>query len=65
VLYCISLAITLIHIQLESLSNQPWFKKQLEPDAFYFAIRDVFAAFGPPYGAADNKIIPNDFFGLH
>ena len=26
------------------------------------AIQDIFAAFGPPYGAADNKIIPNGFF---
>jgi hypothetical protein len=44
------------------LSNQQWFKKQLDPDAFYLAIQDMFAAFGPPYGAADNKIIPNGFF---
>jgi hypothetical protein len=44
------------------LSNQRWFKKQLDPDAFYSAIQDIFAAFGPPYGAADNKIIPNGFF---
>jgi hypothetical protein len=26
------------------------------------AIQDIFTAFGPPYGAADNKIIPNGFF---
>jgi hypothetical protein len=44
------------------LSNQRWFKKQLDLDAFYLAIQDIFAAFGPPYGAADNKIIPNGFF---
>jgi hypothetical protein len=44
------------------LSNQRWFKKQLDPDAFYLAIQDIFAAFGPPYGAADNKIVPNGFF---
>jgi hypothetical protein len=47
------------------LSNQQWFKKQLDPDAFYLAIQDIFTAFGPPYGAADNKIVPNGFFGLH
>ena len=45
------------------MSNQQWFKKQ--PDAFYLAIQDIFTAFGPPYGAADNKIVPNGFFGLH
>ena len=44
------------------MSNQRWFKKQLDPDAFYLAIQDIFSAFGPPYGAADNKIIPNGFF---
>jgi hypothetical protein len=44
------------------LSNQLWFKKQLDPDAFYLAIQDIFAAFGPPYGAADNKLVPNGFF---
>jgi hypothetical protein len=44
------------------LSNQRWFKKRLDPDSFYLAIQDIFAAFGPPYGAADNKIIPNGFF---
>ena len=41
--------------------NQRWYKKQLDPDAFYLAIQDIFAVFGPPYGAADNKIIPNGF----
>lgn len=44
------------------MSNPRWFKKQLDPDAFYSAIQDIFAAFGSPYGAADNKIIPNGFF---
>jgi hypothetical protein len=44
------------------LSDQRWFKKQLDLDAFYLAIQDIFAAFGPPYGAADNKIVPNGFF---
>jgi hypothetical protein len=44
------------------LSNQRWFKKQLDLDAFYLAIQDIFAAFGAPYGAADNKIVPNGFF---
>ena len=44
------------------MSNSRWFKKQLDPDAFYLAIQDIFTAFGPPYGAADNKIVPNGFF---
>lgn len=45
------------------MANPKWFKKQqLDPDAFYSSIQDVFASFGPPYGAADNKIIPNGFF---
>jgi hypothetical protein len=44
------------------LSDQQWFKKQLDLDAFYLAIQDMFASFGSPYGAADNKIIPNGFF---
>jgi hypothetical protein len=44
------------------LLNQRWYKKQLDPAAFYLAIQDIFAVFGPPYGAADNKIIPNGFF---
>ena len=49
-------------INIKSLTNPKWFKKQLDPDAFYSSIQDVFASFGPPYGAADNKIIPNGFF---
>jgi hypothetical protein len=44
------------------LTNPRWFKKQLDPEAFYSSIQDIFAAFGPLYGAADNKIIPNGFF---
>jgi hypothetical protein len=52
-------------INVESLSNPRWFKKQLEPDAFYLTIQNIFTAFGPQYGAADNKIVPNGFFGLH
>jgi hypothetical protein len=42
--------------------NPKWFKKQIDPDAFYSSIQDLFASFGPPYGAADNKIVPNGFF---
>lgn len=49
-------------INIDSLSNQRWFKKQLDRDAFYSSIEEIFAAFGSPYGAADNKIIPNGFF---
>ena len=42
--------------------NPKWFKKQIDPDVFYSSIQDIFASFGPPYGAADNKIVPNGFF---
>jgi hypothetical protein len=44
------------------LTNPKWFKKQLDPVAFYSSIEEAFASFGPPYGAADNKIVPNGFF---
>lgn len=44
------------------MTNSKWFKKQLDPDAFYSSIEEAFASFGPPYGAADNKIVPNGFF---
>ena len=44
------------------MTNTKWFKKQLDSDAFYSSIQDAFASFGPPFGAADNKIIPNGFF---
>ncbi len=42
--------------------NPKWLKKQLETNAFYLSIQEVFASFGPPYGAADKKIVPNGFF---
>jgi hypothetical protein len=44
------------------LANQRWFNKQIDSDAFYTSIEEIFAAFGPPYGAADNKIVANGFF---
>ncbi|HZA71070.1 MAG TPA: hypothetical protein VE548_15350 [Nitrososphaeraceae archaeon] len=44
------------------MTNPKWFKKQLDSDALYSSIQDTFASFGPPFGAADNKIIPNGFF---
>ena len=44
------------------MANPKWFKKQLDLDAFYSSIQDVFASFGPPFGAADNKIVPNGLF---
>jgi hypothetical protein len=47
---------------IDSLVNPKWFNKQPDSDAFFSSIQDVFASFGPPYGAADNKIIPNGFF---
>ena len=49
-------------INIDSLTNPKWFKKEFDSDAFYSSIQDIFASFGPPYGAADNKIIPNGFF---
>lgn len=42
--------------------NPKWFNKQLETNALYSSIQEVFASFGPPYGAADKKIVPNGFF---
>ncbi|MGA7368281.1 MAG: hypothetical protein WBX01_04075 [Nitrososphaeraceae archaeon] len=45
-----------------SLANPRWLKKRLDLDAFYSSIQSTFASFGPPYGAADNKIVPNGFF---
>lgn len=44
------------------MTNSRWLRKQLDPDAVYSSIQDLFASFGPPYGAADNKIVPNGFF---
>ena len=44
------------------LTNSKWLKKQLDSDAFYSSIQEIFASFGPPFGAADNKIVPNGFF---
>jgi hypothetical protein len=29
------------------------------------AIQEIPESFGPSYGAAENKIVPNIFFGLH
>jgi hypothetical protein len=46
------------------LANPKWFKKQLDPDAFYSSIEEAFASFGPPYGAADKKLYQMAFFGL-
>jgi hypothetical protein len=58
----IAIYINTTTINIESLPNPRWFKKELAQDAFYSAIQEIFAGFGPPYGAADNKIIPNGFF---
>ena len=44
------------------MANEKWFNKQLDPNAFYSSIEEIFATFGPPYGAADNKIVANGFF---
>lgn len=44
------------------MANQRWINKQIDSDAFYSSIEEIFAGFGPRYGAADNKIVPNGFF---
>lgn len=44
------------------MANQKWLNKQIDTEALYSSIEEIFAAFGPPYGAADNKIVPNGFF---
>jgi len=58
----IPLYISIRTFNIDSLANPKWFKKQLDPDAFYSSIEETFAFFGPPYGAAENKIVPNGFF---
>lgn len=43
--------------------NERWFKRHFNsPEDFYSTVEELFEQFGPPYGGADNKIIPNGFF---
>ena len=44
------------------MANQKWLNKQIDPDALYSSIEEIFCTFGPPYGGAGNKIVPNGFF---
>jgi len=45
------------------MTNGKWFNIQFDnPENFYSAVEELLRQFGPPYGAADNKIIPNSFF---
>ena len=52
-----------INIIMKSMTDEKWFKRHFNnPEDFYSAVEELFGQFGPPYGAADNKIIPNGFF---
>jgi hypothetical protein len=45
------------------MTDEKWFNIQFDnPEYFYSALEELCRQFGPPYGAADNKIIPNGFF---
>ena len=48
---------------MKSMTDEKWFKRHFNnPEDFYSAVEELFGQFGHPYGAADNKIIPNGFF---
>jgi hypothetical protein len=48
---------------MKSMTDQRWFNRHFNnPEDFYLAVEELFGQFGPPYGGADNKIIPNGFF---
>jgi hypothetical protein len=44
------------------MTNPRWFNNRIDSNAFYSSIELLLSQFGPPYGAGDNKIIPNGFF---
>ena len=44
------------------MTNPRWFNNRIDYNTFYSSIEELFSQFGPPYGAGDNKIIPNGFF---
>ena len=48
---------------MKSMTNERWFKRHFNsPEDLYSTVYELFGQFGPPYGGADNKIIPNGFF---
>jgi len=48
---------------MKYMTNERWFKRHFNsPEDFYSTLEELFGQFGPPYGGADNKIIPNGFF---
>src|SRR5947209_20529709 len=52
-----------IKISMKSMTAERWFNRHFNnPEDFYSSVEELFGQFGPPYGAADNKIIPNGFF---
>ena len=44
------------------MTNTKWFNNRTDSNIFYSSIEKLFSQFGPPYGAGDNKVIPNGFF---
>ena len=44
------------------MTNPTWFNNRIDYNTFYSSIEELLSQFGPPYGAGDNKIIPNGFF---
>jgi hypothetical protein len=44
------------------MTNPRWFNNRIDTNTLYSYIEEVLSQFGPPYGAGDNKIIPNGFF---
>jgi hypothetical protein len=44
------------------MAKDKWFNNKIDAKALYPVIEELFSQFGPPYGAADNKIVPNGFF---
>lgn len=44
------------------MTNPRWFNNRIDYNTFYSSIEELFSQFGPPYGAGDNKIMPNGFF---
>src|SRR5947209_11103496 len=53
----------IIKIRMKSMTYERWFNRHFNnPEDFYSSVEELFGQFGPPYGAADNKIIPNGFF---
>jgi hypothetical protein len=44
------------------MTTTKWFNNRIDYNTSYSSIEELFSQFGPPYGAGDNKIIPNGFF---